>query len=405
MKVLMISPGYPGEMPEFTHALAAVGARVIGLGDQPASSLPEKARRALAAHIQVGNLWDERAVVAQVTRELRHVSLDRVECLWEPGMILAARLREMLDLPGLTVEQTIPFRDKERMKQVLDAAGIRTPWHVRASTRDGCREAAEQVGYPLIVKPIEGAGAADTYRIDSRDELERILPWLGHVPEISVEEFVEGDELTYDTICAGGEILYENIGFYRPRPLEQKKHEWISPSCTCLRDLAVPDLQQGRDIGRAVLHALGFHTGFSHMEWYRKADGEVVFGEIGARPPGAHLVEAMNYASDIDVFAGWAEAVCHGRFSQPVQRKYNAAIVFKRARGQGEIRQIAGLEKLLAEIGPHIAAINLLPVGAQRRDWKQASISDGFLIVRHPDLQTTFDLTDRVGHELQLYAS
>ena len=39
-------------------------------------------------------------------------------------------------------------------------------------------------------------------------------------------------------------------------------------------------------MGHQVITALGFTAGFTHMEWYRKADGEVVFGEIGARPPG-----------------------------------------------------------------------------------------------------------------------
>jgi len=48
-----------------------------------------------------------------------------VECLWEPYMMLAARLRGELGLPGLTAEQTVPFRDKELMKQLLGAAGLR----------------------------------------------------------------------------------------------------------------------------------------------------------------------------------------------------------------------------------------------------------------------------------------
>ena len=60
-----------------------------------------------------------------------------------------------------------------------------------------------------------------------------------------------------------------------------------------------------------------------------------MFGEIAARPPGARTVDLMNYACDIDLFPGWAEAVLHGRFSQPIERKYNAAIIFKRAQGRG----------------------------------------------------------------------
>src|SRR3712207_8441476 len=38
-------------------------------------------------------------------------------------------------------------------------------------------------------------------------ELADVLPLLRHVPEVSVEEFVDGEEFTYDTVCAGGEVL------------------------------------------------------------------------------------------------------------------------------------------------------------------------------------------------------
>jgi len=404
VNVLMVSPGYPGEMPHFTRGLTAAGATVFGLGDQPSASLPAGVREALTAHMQVPDLWDEHAVTHRVREEAAKVGIDRVECLWEPAMILAARLREALNVPGLTVEQTIPFRDKESMKQVLDAAGIRTPWHVRATTADECRAAAAQIGYPLIIKPIAGAGATDTHRVDNEAELEQVLSGLRHVEQVSVEEFIEGEEFTFDTICAGGEILYENVARYRTRPLEERQHQWVSPSCVCLRELDDPGLADGRKMGRAVLGALGFTSGFSHMEWYRRPGGEVIFGEIGARPPGAHLVDAMNYASDIDLFRGWAEAVCHGRFSQPIRRRYNSAVIGKRAHGSGRIRRVEGVERLMAELGPHIAALELPALGSPRHEWRSGAPSDGFVIVRHPDLPALLEIADRVGRELQLYA-
>ena len=400
----MISPGYPTEMPYFTQGLARMGAAVFGLGDQPEEALPHEVRLALVAHLRVPDLWDEGAVVERVRQEAARVGIDRVECLWEPAMLLAARLRETLGCPGLTVEQTVHFRDKERMKQVLDAAGIRTPWHRRCATIDQCLAAADEVGFPVIVKPIAGAGATDTHRIDSSADLQRILPTLRHVPEVSVEEYVEGDEFTFDTICADGRILYENISFYRPRPIEEKKHEWISPSSVCLRRIGAPELQGGRQMGHEVLAALGFRTGFSHMEWYRRPGGEIVFGEIGARAPGARLVDVMNYASDIDLFEGWAEAIVHGRFSQPVDRRYNAAIICKRARGRGRIQRVEGLERLRAELGNSIAAVEILAPGTPRRDWQRTAVSDGFVIVRHPELQTTFEMADRVARELTIIA-
>ncbi len=406
MNVLMLSPGYPAEMPYFTRGLARVGARVFGVGDQPKEALADDVKAALTAYMRVDQLWDEARTTALVQDEVRRhgVRIDRVECLWEPGMLLAARIRAALGVSGLSLDETIPFRDKQRMKEVLDAAGIRTPWHVRASSADEVRAAAAEVGYPLIVKPIAGAGSTDTHRVDDRATLERVLRGLGHVPQVSVEEFVDGDEFTFDTVCADGTILFENVSFYRPRPLEEKKHEWISGSSTCLRDLEMPAIQSGRRMGRAVLAALGFRTGFTHMEWYRRFDGEVVFGEIGARPAGARLVHAMNFASDIDLFAGWAEAVCHGRFSQPIERRYNAAVVFKRAVGQGRIQRYEGLDQLRAELGSGLAAVELSPIGAARQDWRATSVSDGWLVVRHPDLQTTFRMAERVGALLRIIA-
>jgi hypothetical protein len=403
MNVVMLSPGYPAEMALFTRGLAAVGARVIGVGDQPPHALPSVAREALA-HYEHVSLSDEGAVLTALQGLARHAQIDQVECLWEPYMILAARIREVFGLPGMTVEQTVPFRDKERMKQVLDAAGIRTPWHVSTTTVAGVWDAAERIGFPLIVKPIAGAGSADTYRIDSVQELAEVLPMLRHVPELSVEEFVDGEELTYDTVCANGHVLFENVLWYRPRPLQMRMHEWVSPVSISLRDLAVPDIQGGRQMGADVLAALGFNTGFTHMEWYRKADGEVVFGEIGARPPGARVVDMMNYATDGDVYIGWAEAVVHGRMQQ-LERHYNVGSIFKRAHGAGRITHVEGLDGLLADFGEAVTVLDLLPVGAPRRDWRSSVIGDGMIVVRHPEFQRVVEMTDRFAAEVQMYAN
>ena len=405
MNVLMISPGYPAEMAFFTRGLGYAGVVVIGLGDQSPDDLPAEAVQALDDYIQVGSLTAVETVTETVLGLAHQVRIDRVECLWEPYMLLAAWLRERLELPGLTVEQTVPFRDKERMKQLLDEAGLRTPWHVAAKTAAEVRAAAERVGYPLIVKPVDGAGSADTYRADSVAELDAILPMIRHLPQVSVEEFVDGEEFTYDTICAGGKVLFENICQYHPRPLLTKVHEWISPITLALRDLDEPGLQGGRDMGGAVLRALGFTDGFTHMEWYRKADGEVVFGEIGARPPGARTVDVMNYVTDADLFSAWAQAVTQGQISSPVERRYNAASIFKRASGAGRITRYEGLDRLLAEYGEHVVALDLLPVGAPRRDWRATLIGDGMVIVRHPELPATLEMAERFAAELQLFAS
>jgi hypothetical protein len=156
-------------------------------------------------------------------------------------------------------------------------------------------------------------------------------------------------------------------------------------------------------MGMQVLAALGFQSGFTHMEWYRKEDGEVVFGEIGARPPGARVVDMMNYNTDGDVYVGWADAVVNGGMS-PLQRHHNVGSISKRARGVGRITGVSGLEHLMREYGDHVVLMDLLPVGAPRRDWRSTTVGDGIMMVRHPELQRVIEMTERFAAEVEMHA-
>jgi hypothetical protein len=113
----------------------------------------------------------------------------------------------------------------------------------------------------------------------------------------------------------------------------------------------------------------------------------------------------MNFVGDVDLFDGYAEADLKGTFSVPTARKYNVSNIFKRAQGKGRIRRVEGLESIMARFGEHIVHVDLLPVGAERRNWVQTLVSDGYVVVRHPDLQACYDISDAVGTDLQLYAS
>jgi biotin carboxylase len=404
MNVLFISPGYPAEMAEFSRGLAQCGAQVIGLGEHPVQELPTKVRHALADYIQVPTLVDSEAVISSVRKYASHHQVDRVECLWEPFMTLAAQIREALDVSGMHTAQTELFRDKEKMKLALDAAGLRTPRHTTATGADAIRAAAASIGLPLVVKPIAGAGSANTHEVRDNAALEVAIDDVGEHYEVSVEEFIEGEEYTFDTVCGDGQILFENIAWYRPKPIIGRAVEWISMQTVNLRDIEKPELAAGRKLGRRVLEALDFRTGFTHMEWFLTPDGEAVFGEIGGRPPGGRSVDLMNYTHDFDIYTGWAEAVTGRPFSQEASCRYNSAAIFKRARGQGRICAIHGLDELRHRYGEHIVVEDLLPLGASRRNWKQTLLSDGYLIVRHPQLDKTLEMADSVGRDLQLDA-
>lgn len=403
MDVVFLSPDYPTDLPLFVSGLAEVGATVIGVGDQHADALSERTRRTLSRYLQIGSWADEDAALESILAQLQGHNVDLVETLWEPMMLLAARLRERIGVPGLSVTDAIAFRDKGEMKRRVEAAGLRTPQSVRATTAEGVREAAERIGYPIIVKPIAGAGSADTHRVTDDQELDRVIATLGHVPEVSVEEFIAGDEFTFDTVCANGTIAFQNVCEYRPNPLIGKQVEWISPQVIAYRDLTDPFIADGVELGRRVIEAMGYRSGFTHMEWFRTADGEVVFGEIAARSPGGRLTDVMNYTCDTDLYAGWAEAVCHGTFSQPSERIYNVAQVFKRAQGDGIISRIEGVGEMMGRMGEHVVNVDLVQPGEPRRDWRATVLSDGLIVVRHRDFEETVRMADWIAANVHLY--
>jgi biotin carboxylase len=291
------------------------------------------------------------------------------------------------------------------MKERIAAAGLRVPHSFRARSNEEVRQAAQQVGYPLILKPIDGAGSADTHRIDSPQELEQILPSLRHVPEVSCEECIEGREFTFDALCLEGRPLFISVTEYLPKPLVMRTNEWISPVQITHNNLDLPHLAPGIQLGHNVIKAMQMKTGFVHMEWFLTPQGEAVFGEIACRPGGAYIVDQMNFSNDMDIFREWARVRCHRTFEAAVTRKYNVAAIFKRAQGQGRITAIHGLQQYREQCHPWICVEDLLPIGAPRRNWKQTLLSDGVIIVRHPDWDTTFHMAQMAATQIQLHAS
>jgi len=404
MRVVFLSPSYPPEMIQYTRGLAEVGAEVLGVGETPREALPAAVKPHLHDYLQVPRIMDEDDVIARVTAWLRGKTVDRVLANWEPLVILAARIREKWGMPGMSVDAVRGFRDKQLMKERMAAAGLRVPRSRRVRGEYEARAAAEEIGYPLILKPIAGAGSADTYRVRHPSELDGVLAAMRYVTEASCEEYIEGEEFTFDTVSIGGVPAYENIAAYLPKPIEMRSQEWISPVIITVRDMYQPRLMPGVELGRAALKALGMGDGSTHMEWFLTPKGEAIFGEVACRPGGAHLTDQMNYSHDIDLFREWARVAVHQRFEATAPRKYNTGIVFKRAQGRGRITRIEGLGAWLRDAGHWCVEERLLRPGTPRRDWKQTLLSDGHVMVRHPDWDEAYRLSFAAATGIKMYA-
>ena len=209
------------------------------------------------------------------------------------------------------------------MKEVLHAAGIPCARHRLVTGADDAFAFAAAVGFPLVAKPPAGAGAQATYRLDDADALRSWVAAVPPRPEAPglLEEFLVGEEHTFDSVQVGGTTVWASVSDYLPPPLDVLRNPWIQWTVLLPRELDDPRYAAIRDVGPAAVRALGVRDGLTHMEWFRRPDGTVAVSEVGARPPGAQLSSMLGYVHDVDFYRTWCELVLLDRFDPP-ERKY-----------------------------------------------------------------------------------
>jgi biotin carboxylase len=281
------------------------------------------------------------------------------------------------------------FRDKAQMKSVLRAAGVPCARYRLADSADAAAAFAAEVGFPLVVKPPAGAGAKSTFRLDDAEDL-RV--WLDVAPPAPdrlalVEEFLTGEEGSYDSVMTDGQVVWDSVSVYLPTPLEVLRNPWIQWRVLMPRDIGGREYDGIRTVAAMALRALGLRSGFTHMEWFRRPDGSVAVSEVAARPPGAQITSMLCYVHDFDFYRAWAELMVHDSFVPP-QRRWSAGTVFLRGQGVGHVRAVRGLDGLPPELGSLVVE-SRLPEPGQLSSGSYEG--DGYVIVRHSDTAVVTD--------------
>ena len=292
----------PFLMPATVRFVAHGGAaarRAAGPGHHraPPSRCPPELARHLAGHWRVDDALDPRQIADAVRGLSRQLGpVERLVGALEQLQVPLAQVREALGIPGMDVGTARNVRDKSRMKEVLHAAGVPCARHQLVRAPDEALAFAAAVGFPLVAKPPAGAGAQATYRLDDADALRSWLAAVPPRPEAPglLEEFLVGEEYTFDSVQIGGTTVWASISDYRPPPLDVLRNPWIQWTVLLPRELDDPRYPEIFDVGPAAVRALGVRDGLTHMEWFRRPDGSVAVSEVGARPPGAQLASMLG---------------------------------------------------------------------------------------------------------------
>ena len=358
---------------------------------EPADRLPPALRRSLAAHWRIDDPFDTGQIAGAVQGLRQQVGrpLQRLMAVLEQLQVPLAQAREHLGIPGMDAATARNFRDKAQMKTVLRAAGVPCARHRLADSAAAAAGFAAEAGFPLVVKPPAGSGAKSTFRLDDPDELKAWLDMAPPAPDrpALIEEFLTGDEGSYDSVMVDGHIVWDSVSDYLPTPLEVLRNPWMQWMVLLPRHIGGPEYDGIRTAAPAALRALGLRSGLTHMEWFRRPDGTVAVSEVGARPPGAQITSMLCYAHDFDLYSAWARLMTDGTFD-PAERRWSAGTAYLRGQGAGHVRAVHGLAALPPEV-TSLVIESRLPQPGQPSSGSYEG--DGYVIVRHPDTAVVTD--------------
>ncbi|MBL8860173.1 MAG: ATP-grasp domain-containing protein [Planctomycetes bacterium] len=384
--VIFVAPfALDATMRFVTPAASLPGVRLAIIGQEPSDKLPKELREKLSAHYRVEDAMQPDQLLEAVRRIAKgwDGKVDRLITILEQLQVPVAEVRAKLGLPGLSVEAAHNFRDKSRMKNVLRAHDLPCAKHLLCKTPLEAHSFAEATGFPLVIKPPAGAGARNTHRVDDRAQLETYLkshPIRTGEP-VLLEEFIQGEEYSFDSVTIDGKHVFHSIGRYSPTPLDVLQNPWIQWVVHLPRKIDGPEFKKIHQAGPRSLDVLGMTTGLTHMEWFRRKDGSIAISEVAARPPGAQFTTLMSYAHDKDMYKAWVELMVFDTFDVPA-RKYSAGAAYLRGQGQGRVKAIRGLEAAQKELGALVVEAKLPEIGMAPKEGYEG---EGFVIVRHED--------------------
>lgn len=385
--VIFCAPYFLPATIRFIDAVASLPSTHTSLiSKDPLSMLPAAVRRRLKGHAGIASGMDTQEYL-QAARQLirQHGPAFRLFGALEDLQVPLAQVREALGIEGLSSKVVTRFRDKNVMKDALRAAQLPCARHQLAAHEAEVWHFLRQVGYPIIAKPPAGAGARNTLQL--RNE-QQVRDYLAQFPPHAMspallEEFIQGQEHSFDSICIRGKMVWHSISRYYPTPLEVLQNPWIQWCVLLPRDISGSEYDPIRQVAEQALRVLGMGTGLSHMEWFQRHDGSVAVSEVGARPPGAQITSLHSYAHDIDLYKAWARVMVFEEFEVP-KRRYAVGAAYLRGQGQGRIKAVHGLEQAQKEVGKLVLEARLPQEGQATSSSYEG---DGYVIMRHPDTE------------------
>lgn len=251
--------------------------------------------------------WNLADVIKGVSFLARKEMIDRIVALDDFDLETGAALREHLRVPGMGETTTRYFRDKLAMRLRAREAGIPVPDFEHILNYERLHDYLLRVSPPWLIKPRFEASATGIKRISTADEFwEAVDDLTDRQSYYVVERYVHGDIYHVDSIVSEREIIFAVAHKYGQPPLDVAHDGGVFTTATCVRGSS--DEQALLSLNRDVLGAFGLLRGVSHTEFIKgRDDGRFYFLETSARVGGANIVELIEAATGVNLWAEWAK--------------------------------------------------------------------------------------------------
>ncbi|UXN36706.1 ATP-grasp domain-containing protein [Avibacterium paragallinarum] len=329
LNFVMISPHFPTNFETFAVRLRENGFNTLGIADTPYEQLSENLRNALTEYYRVDNMEDYDQVYRAVGYFAhKYGRIDRIESHNEYWLELDAKLRTDFNVFGYKNEDMKSIKTKSQMKEIFRQTGLKVAKGRVFESDEDARKLADELHYPVIIKPNSGVGASDTYKIKNTQELENFFSQKNPNVEYIMEEFIDGDIVTFDGLTdREGNIVFYSSLEYSEAVLDTVEKDGdmfyyvprkISPKLV--------------ELGKQCVKAFNVKERFFHFEFFRvKKTNELLPLEVNCRPPGGLTIDMWNYANDFDVFNEYAHIVKDNQFTSQITHPWNVVYISRKA--------------------------------------------------------------------------
>jgi len=319
----------------------------------------------------------------------------------ESAIVTVSKVSEALSLPGIPVEVAICATDKEFMKKKFKEFNIPTSDYIIATSLNEAKENILRLNFPVIIKPVDGAGSRGVLRIDDIEELDFAFNYsinYSKKKRCIIEEFVEGIELSSDAMTYNGET--EVLAISDKEKYVSDKN-YVSMNIVYQARFSQKEISIAKELVKQVTKSVGIKEGPSHTEIIRRKKNDFVVIETAARGGGfftfSKVVPAISGLDTLEQIINLAVGK-----TVDIKPKFNKGAVLRFLNAdEGKITSLSGLEEAKRVKGV-IDVGFFLKVGDIVKKVEKDNDRIGYMIITGKDAQDAIQISDKIVNILKV---